>query len=115
MKRGGVGGWSESARLSAKKNVNVESASRNGKIMKELGLGIFSPEVEAKRKVNASKGGIANSGKQKSDEHKSKISKSLKGKQKKYPKNRKSRPMTEETREKLRQKALERNARESER
>jgi len=108
MKRGGIGGWSESARESAKRNIKLESCSRGGKKSVELKLGIFSPENEEKRLTNSSLGGKNNIGKAKSEEHRLKLSESLKGKSKSYPKNRRSRVLSEETKEKLRQKALER-------
>ena len=108
MKRGGVGGWSESARQSAKRNIRLEACSQGGKKALELKLGIFSPENEEKRLTNSSLGGKNNLGKTKSEEHRLKLSESLKGKSKTYPKNRKSRVLSEETKEKLRQKALER-------
>ena len=108
MKRGGIGGWSDSARESAKRSVNLEACSKGGKIASELKLGIFSPENEEKRLTNSSLGGKNNTGKSKSEEHRTKLSESLKGKSKTYPKNRKSRVLSEETKEKLRQRALER-------
>ena len=108
MKRGGIGGWSESARESAKRNINLEACSQVGKKSAELKLGIFSAEQEEKRLINSSIGGKNNIGKIKTEEHRLKISESLKGKSKFYPKNRKSRVLSEETKEKLRQKALER-------
>jgi hypothetical protein len=114
------GGFSDSDRELAKNSQSKEEkhiqSSKNGKKVKEMKIGIFNEEHLSKRREYGRRGGLGNTGKAKTEKHKEKLSKSLMGRKypegHTYPKNRKPRITTEETKEKLRMKARERWARE---
>jgi hypothetical protein len=79
MKRGGVGGWSPEAASKGGKSVSLENKIKSGIASYQSGKGIHAYTSEQKR-MFGKLGGLANKGKTKSEEHKRRLSESLRGK-----------------------------------